>query len=806
MNRTALCVALIALLFLLAQSRPVSGYALEDHHWPVGTSASPTTIVMNLQLSSATYALPSGGLSDGATSWNQVAYDALGDWNPFLLGARFAYNTSTAFTPANGDHINSILFDSSAFGQSFGADAIAVTARFYSPTTNTTTEADIVVNTAYVWDSYRGPLHINGNVVTNDIRRVFDHELGHVLGLDHPDLATPPQDVTAIMNSTISDLDHIELDDIEGVWSIYGQTTILIPVNVLASPPAGGTATGGGNLQLGSTAQLTATPAPGYLFTQWEDGSTNPTRTVTVGLQGGTYTATFVATLDSWQALNQYTAGTISRIIFARNQFYAFGTSGTLTSPDGVTWTMTPSGHPLSGASGNVVYGNGRFVSTDYSGNVYSSADGISWNTAANLGASATGIIFGNGMFVALGNTEGYNQPTPVFLSTNASQWTTYQTGLTNYEFTGGTYANGTFVGIGSDGNNFSTITSMDGQNWTATLLTAGYGPSEMTYGNGYFVTSCGYGTNFKSRDGLYWIQGTPTGSGNYYDGVSDMTYGDGVFLSLASVPFSSTDGGSWTQRVFNAGLLQGQVAFGADRFVIETGGSLYDTTVLPPAGGQPVLPTFTSGSTTSGPVNSAFHYQVTAANTPLAFNAAGLPAGLTIDGANGVIAGTPTVAGVFAVTLFATNDAGTASAPLTLTITPPAAAQTYAAWVTAHDVTGLDTDTPRKDGVPNLMKYLYDIDPTRPMTAADRSALPMLSENSAGTMLTVKFRENQSLENTGVNVETSTDLRSWVSTGVTPTPTGDTDPNTHDPIVEAQVPVTSTTPAEYVRLTVTPH
>lgn len=57
----------------------------------------------------------------------------------------------------------------------------------------------------------------------------------------------------------------------------------------------GGTVTGGGTYESGTTATLTATPSDGYKFVQWSDGDTNATRTVTVTADK-TYTAEFAKT------------------------------------------------------------------------------------------------------------------------------------------------------------------------------------------------------------------------------------------------------------------------------------------------------------------------------------------------------------------------------------------------------------------------------------------------------------------------------------------------------------------------------
>jgi uncharacterized repeat protein (TIGR03803 family)/autotransporter-associated beta strand protein len=84
----------------------------------------------------------------------------------------------------------------------------------------------------------------------------------------------------------------------------------------------------------------------------------------------------------------------------------------------------------------------------------------------------------------------------------------------------------------------------------------------------------------------------------------------------------------------------------------------------------NPPVPVITSGTTASGDVNTAFSYTITATNNPTSFTASGLPAGLTLNSASGVISGAPTATGTSTVTLGAANAGGPASTHVSLTLT----------------------------------------------------------------------------------------------------------------------------------------
>ncbi|OGR49912.1 MAG: hypothetical protein A2X37_12035 [Elusimicrobia bacterium GWA2_66_18] len=86
-----------------------------------------------------------------------------------------------------------------------------------------------------------------------------------------------------------------------------------------------------------------------------------------------------------------------------------------------------------------------------------------------------------------------------------------------------------------------------------------------------------------------------------------------------------------------------------------------YSATVSP-------APVITSALSSTGTAATTFSYQITAANGPTSFNAAGLPAGLSVS-TGGLISGTPTIVGTSSVTISAANAGGTGVSTLTLSV-----------------------------------------------------------------------------------------------------------------------------------------
>ena len=188
---------------------------------------------MQLQLGAT-----SGDLEDGFATWDDSAADTLALWNTNMDAFKFAWTKETGTPQALDDGINSVFFSTSVFGEAFGEGVLGVTILLYDINNGEVSrEADVIINQAFQYDSYRGPLKPGApDTRVYDIHRIFLHEFGHVLGLDHPD--DHGQEVTAIMNSVISDQDSLANDDINGAVSLYSlRITSPGELNALVGEP-----------------------------------------------------------------------------------------------------------------------------------------------------------------------------------------------------------------------------------------------------------------------------------------------------------------------------------------------------------------------------------------------------------------------------------------------------------------------------------------------------------------------------------------------------------------------------------------
>ncbi len=170
-------------------------------------------IVMNLELGGS-----NGPLSDGCADWGQCAENALTLWSPYLAGVQLRAVRNATVPQLDHDGVNVMYFANDIYGQAFGSRTLAAT-KVWS-IGSTITDADVIFNKGFGWDSYRGTLRPG----IHDFRRIAAHEFGHVLGLSHPDEAG--QNVAALMNSSESNIEVPQNDDVSGVTLLYGAAAV----------------------------------------------------------------------------------------------------------------------------------------------------------------------------------------------------------------------------------------------------------------------------------------------------------------------------------------------------------------------------------------------------------------------------------------------------------------------------------------------------------------------------------------------------------------------------------------------------
>ena len=179
------------------------------------------------------------------------------------------------------------------------------------------------------------------------------------------------------------------------------------------------------------------------------------------------------------------------------------------------------------------------------------------------------------------------------------------------------------------------------------------------------------------------WDAATKTLTG-LYSTDAGTTYTE--LVSLGSTSWAGTSGRGFFHELFASSSTAGAIAAGVNylddfKVVATTPNSAVHTVYATDAVGLSSNASFkltvnqsatpiTSASTASAVANSDFNYQITANNSPTSYSATGLPAGLTLNTATGLISGKPTTAGTYSVSLSVTNALGASSAfPLTINV-----------------------------------------------------------------------------------------------------------------------------------------
>lgn len=219
-RRSALALALLGCLAPAAQAYDFVTTGV----FPVAWRPGPVPLQIRMPASAP--------LLDG-TDYNTTVEAAVREWNDVLGTIQLVPTILPAAASTSGNGVNEVAMTATINGSAFGSNVLAVTLWRWTGT-RATSEGDVIFNPVWTWDSYRGPRAAHPERF--DMRRVALHELGHVLGLDHPDEDTPPQSVVAIMNSRVSNtLDALQTDDIAGAQALYGAPGFVPPNDAFTS-------------------------------------------------------------------------------------------------------------------------------------------------------------------------------------------------------------------------------------------------------------------------------------------------------------------------------------------------------------------------------------------------------------------------------------------------------------------------------------------------------------------------------------------------------------------------------------------
>jgi hypothetical protein len=247
-------------------------------------------------------------------------------------------------------------------------------------------------------------------------------------------------------------------------------------------------------------------------------------------------------------------------------------------------------------------------------------------------------------------------QNTAVIVGSNAVLGVTASGSGLSYQWQrGGTNLldGGRITGATTDLLTIAATTTNDAGDYTVSISNPASGPT-----NAVATLTVLVPATFTSATNLVGRQGLFLSFTNTATGTTPITFGaDGLPAGLSLDPDSGVLSGiPAVMGVFD-------VTVYATNAAMTTTGQLVITLTTG-------IPGITSPLSAGGKQGQAFSYTIAASNNPASFSASGLPAGLNLDPATGVIAGPPIVSGIFPVTIGAANQYGADSQVLTLAIT----------------------------------------------------------------------------------------------------------------------------------------
>lgn len=332
---------------------------------------------------------------------------------------------------------------------------------------------------------------------------------------------------------------------------------------------------------------------------------------------GAIYAPTTVAYSASSKNLPLYAPNTSYSAIFGNKTYFLCGTSGSvLASTDLTTWNTRSIPSRLMAAAtssppaattnysftsnqwNSFAYGNGRLVAirsapiaatggtTFADGTSAVTSDGGQTWTFGAMPQSVSGavlpvnwlsIAYGNGMFMAIGPSNGANTQVVASRSLDGLSWSSNITTIANTGFNAGqlAYGNGVWAFIYTDTGSWTVSYSTNQGNTWSNVTPFATTAKSIAYGNGVFVVVGADGTNaatttcYTSPTGATWTARTLPSSQIW----TSVTFANGYFVavgttgSASTAIATSTDGITWTAQVVPSSVTRYQVAGGNGKF-----------------------------------------------------------------------------------------------------------------------------------------------------------------------------------------------------------------------------------------------
>ncbi len=197
----------------------------------------------------------------------------------------------------------------------------------------------------------------------------------------------------------------------------------------------------------------------------------------------------------------------LNGIIWADSQFvivgYAADSAKIFTSADGISWTTRYSGPLSPGGVSPVLISvawNGKLFAAAGYGGIISSPDGITWSVSQNTNYLLSGIAWNGSRFAAVGFTTAYYKE--ILTSTDGITWDTVSSGVMEGLFD--VASNGSiFVAVGVVG---TVITSSDGVSWKKSSSGIARNLFDIASNGFIMVAVGGDGQVAASLEGTIWL------------------------------------------------------------------------------------------------------------------------------------------------------------------------------------------------------------------------------------------------------------------------------------------------------------